>query len=182
MKKIVFAAAFLVLLNIVSFAQGPGTPTPKFPVTKTSTAVFVREKFDPLRDPKADLAAAVITATKTGKRIILDVGGEWCGWCVYMDKFFFQNPVLDKLRNDNYVWLKVNMGSENENTAFLSAYPEREGYPHLYVLDTDGKFLHSQDTSPLEAGKGYNLVKFTAFLKKWAPNAISGTTVAGGNG
>lgn len=158
-------------MNLTAFGQkviisGPAANKPD----KTAPAGFSREKFDPLRDPKADLALAVTTATKTGKRIILDVGGEWCGWCVYMDKFFFQNPELDKLRTDNYVWLKVNMGPENENTAFLSAYPEREGYPHLYVLDTDGKLLQSQDTSPLEAGKGYDLAKFTAFLRKWAPS------------
>ena len=90
-------------------------------------------------------------------------------WCVYMDRFFVENHALEKLREDNFVWLKINMGPENENKAFLSAYPEANGYPHLYVLDAAGKLLQSQDTSALEQGKGYNLIKFTEFLRTWSP-------------
>ena len=173
MKKLLLITAIAIAASLTAYAQKQVVKrppaVPKADVGKPAPTPLVREKFDPLRDPKADLAAAIITASKIGKRIILDVGGEWCGWCVYMDKFFFQNPEIDKLRNDNYVWVKVNMGPENENPAFLSVYPTREGYPHLYVLDSDGKLLHSQGTSPLEAGKGYDLVKFNAFLKKWRP-------------
>ena len=169
---LIFPAILLVSVAALGQKVNPKPVVAATPVVKKTVDTFPREKFDPLRDPKADLAAAVITATKENKRIILDVGGEWCGWCVYMDKFFYQNPALDKIRKDNYVWVKVNMGPENENPEFLSAYPEREGYPHLYVLDTDGKLLHSQDTAPLEAGKGYDLVKFTAFLKAWVPKKI----------
>ena len=180
MKNLLLITMIAIASVVAAYGQNkvvirtPAKPEPaKLAVLPPDPAQFTREKFDPLRDPKADLAAAVITATKENKRIILDVGGEWCGWCVYMDKFFYQNPALDKLRSDNYVWVKVNMSPENENTAFLSAYPERQGYPHLYVLETDGKLLHSQDTSPLEAGKGYDLVKFTAFLKAWLPKKAS---------
>lgn len=166
---LVFAA--LLLSNVGLFAQtvapakGPDTSD----VTTVYKTAFPREKFDPKRDPKADLQAAVIKASASGKRIILDVGGEWCGWCVYMDKYFLENPELAKLRDNNFVWIKINMSPENENKEFLSVYPEPMGYPHLYVLDEQGKLLHSQHTNVLEAGKGYNLQAFTEFLKKWAP-------------
>ena len=67
--------------------------------------------------------------------------------------------------------MKVNFSEENENKAFLAAYPEIKGYPHLFVLDADGKLLHSQFTGDLEKGKGYDRGKFFAFLKGWAPAA-----------
>ncbi len=175
MKKLLLITALAVAANLAVYGQKKEVKRPAAkpkvvkPTARPTTSPFVREKFDPLRDPKADLAAAIITATKEGKRIILDVGGEWCGWCVYMDKFFYQNQGLAKLRDDKYVWMKVNMSPENENTAFLSTYPEPSGYPHLYVLDENGNMIHSQDTSPLEAGKYYNLSKFTDFLRAWAP-------------
>ena len=35
------------------------------------------ETFDPKRDPAADLAAALAKAKAEGKRVIVDVGGEW---------------------------------------------------------------------------------------------------------
>ena len=36
-------------------------------------------RFDPARDAEGDINAAVAEAKRTGKRVILDVGGEWCG-------------------------------------------------------------------------------------------------------
>ena len=58
---------------------------------------------------------------------------------------------------------------ENKNEPLLSRYPQINGYPHLFVLERDGHFLHSQDTGQLEEGKSYNLAKFMAFLKEWSP-------------
>lgn len=162
--------SLILLANLVVFAQKAIDKDAGISdVTTVGRSSFPREKFDPKRDPKADLQEAVTKASSSGKRIILDVGGEWCGWCVYMDKYFLENPGLAKLRDDNFVWIKVNMSPENENKEFLAAYPEATAFPHLYVLDEAGKFLHSQETGSLESGKGYNLQAFTAFLKKWAP-------------
>lgn len=41
-------------------------------------------KFDPARDPAKDVAAAATTAQ--GKRVIVDVGGQWCAWCHILDR------------------------------------------------------------------------------------------------
>ena len=109
-------------------------------------------------------------ATAAHKRIILDVGGEWCGWCRYMDEFFTANPTLNRTRNKNYIWLKINYSEENENRQFLAAYPDIPGYPHLFVLDADGKLLQSQDTSTFECGPKYSADAILKFLNDWAPS------------
>jgi thiol:disulfide interchange protein len=137
--------------------------------TEKTSAPIQREKFDPARDPAADLAKAVEQATAENKRIILDIGGEWCVWCRYMDRFFVLNNALNSLKEKNFVWVKVNMSEENDNKAFLSAYPEIAGYPHFFILDEKGKLLQSQSTDVLESDKTYSLHKFTALFKLWAP-------------
>ncbi|MEP6848093.1 MAG: hypothetical protein ABI999_04500 [Acidobacteriota bacterium] len=58
---------------------------------------------------------------------------------------------------------------DNENNPFLAAYPEISGYPHLFILDSDGTLIHSQPTDALEQEKGYSFAKFTEFLKTWSP-------------
>ena len=171
MKNLVCVAAVVALLNIGSYCQDakPVVTAALSSSAKPQADPTIREKFDPTRDPKADLETAIAAAAKSGKRIILDVGGEWCGWCIYMDRFFVKNPTLSEIRDDNFVWVKVNMSEQNENRAFLSSYPEPRGYPHLYVLTKTGKLLHSHDTSDLENGKIYDLARFTRFLKTWSP-------------
>ena len=130
-------------------------------------------RFDPARDAAADVARAVSTASAQGKRVIVDVGGEWCTWCHIMDRFIEANADVRALIDAKYVWVKVNFSKENRNEALLSRWPKIAGYPHLFVLDANGKLLHSQDTSALESGKGYDHDRFIDLLKRWAPAASS---------
>ena len=129
------------------------------------------EKFDPARDAAADVAHALALAKAGGKRVIVDVGGEWCSWCHVLDRFVDSNADVRALLDARYVWVKVNYSRENRNTQLLARWPKIAGYPHLFVLDASGRLLHSQDTSLLESGKGYDRRKFIDMLKRWAPLA-----------
>lgn len=168
MKNTLFLFVLISMCSLTIFAQ---TNSPEKPVSsnKTAAELPVREKFDPTRNAAQDLADTISQTQKSGKRIVLDVGGEWCIWCRRMDIFILQNADLKKLVEENYVWLKINMSPENENKPFLAAYPSAPGYPHLYVLEKDGTLLKSKDTSELEEGKSYNLQKFTDFLQNYSP-------------
>jgi thioredoxin-related protein len=126
-------------------------------------------KYDPKANPKADFQTACARASKEGKHVLMDVGGEWCGWCHRMDKFLTDQPELAALLAKNYVLLKVNFSEENKNEAFLAQYPKVNGYPHLFVFDASGKLLKSKSTGELEEGKGYHLGRFLEFLEEYAP-------------
>ena len=127
------------------------------------------QKFDPARNAANDLDAALQLARATRRNVLVEIGGEWCTWCHIMDRFFAADTELKQLRDANFVWLKVNYSRENANEALLSRWPKVAGYPHLFVLDGDGRMLQSQDTSLLEAGKTYDAAKFRAFLAAWSP-------------
>ncbi len=167
MVKTTATIACLTLLLTVAGAQEQKKK--EFTQLDTAVVVAVETKFDPARNADQDIQNAIAEAKRTGKRIILDVGGEWCGWCHALDRFFDEHTDLATYRAKNYVWLKVNYSPENPNKAVLARYPAIKGYPHLFVLDEDGKLLQSQSTSPLEEGKSYNLDRMFGFLKKWAP-------------
>jgi thioredoxin-related protein len=127
------------------------------------------QRFDPARNPDDDLKAAIELAKNTNKRIILDIGGEWCIWCHRIDAFIHNTEEIKSLLEKNFIVLKINYSKENKNEKFLSQYPEIEGYPHFFVLDNQGKLLHSQNTGELEKDKDYDKVKFIEFLNKWKP-------------
>lgn len=77
-------------------------------------------------------------------------------------------PIAAVLARD-YVIMKVYDSNRDGNAEFLGAYPDFFAYPHLIVLDSDGKFLHSQDSEELESDRGYDGEAFVAFLEKWSP-------------
>lgn len=126
--------------------------------------------YDPARNPADDLTQAIVIAQKENKRIMLELGGDWCIWCKYMDDFYETHADVLQARVENYVLVKINVSEENENLEFLSQFPEAAGYPHIYILESDGTFLHSQNTVDLEDGAdSYVPEVFMAFLQQWAP-------------
>lgn len=152
----------------LSFALAVMLCAPIFAQNPAPAGLRPSSKFDPTRDPAQDLKAAIAQAKATNRRILLDVGGEWCVWCKYFDDFFEKNGTLRQYRDEHFVVVRVNFSKENENKAFLSQYPKVPGYPHLFVLASDGSLLHSQSTRELEEGRGYNLQAVSKFLRTWA--------------
>ncbi len=149
-------ALFCVCSTVL--AQGH-PPAPESPVLSS---------FDPSRDAAADIRAAVLEASRTNRRVLLDVGGEWCIWCRRLDTLYATHPDLSAFLAKHFVLVKVNYSKENKNEAVLSQYPKIPGYPHYFVLESNGTLLRSQDTGALEAGKGHDPAKVMAFLKEWA--------------
>lgn len=153
-------ALLLVLAASAMAKRGQKAALPAVPKAAAS--------YDETRDPAKDLQNAIAVASKTNKRILLEVGGDWCVYCNIMDQTFESHPQLQKVRDTNYVTLKVNYSKENPNQAFLSQYPKIADYPHFFVLDSNGTFLYSQPTHPFEHGRKYNVGKIEAFLNKWS--------------
>ena len=156
--KIVLVAAMLCVYAGALAGQTQGAPPEQ------------REKFDPSRDAAKDIQSALHQAHASGRRVILDVGGEWCIWCRRLDSLFASHPEIEEFRRAHFVTVKVNWSPENKNEQVLSHYPKVAGYPHLFVLESDGTLLKSQDTGELEKGKGHDPDKVMAFLRKWAPS------------
>ncbi|MES3003908.1 MAG: thioredoxin family protein [Pseudomonadota bacterium] len=139
-----------------------------FGIASALFAADLPAKFDPNRDAAKDVAAATAQAKAQGKRVMVDVGGEWCSWCHILDKFIDDNADVKSLVESKFVWVKVNWSLQNKNEALLAKWPKIKGYPHLIVLDANGKMLQSQNTGELEAEKSYDKAKMMAFLREAA--------------
>jgi len=108
-------------------------------------------------------------AKRTGKRVLIQVGGDWASWCHTMDHFFADHKDLSDLRDKNFITVAVNFSRENQNREVLSRYPKiTAGYPHFFVEEADGTFLLSQPTGALEEGESYDPEKIKGFLLHWA--------------
>jgi thiol:disulfide interchange protein len=162
-----FLTMFLLATSFLVFGHHATPQVAKAKIVKTDYVPVA--DYDPNRDAAADVKAAIDEAGRSNKRVLLEVGGKWCSWCSILDKYFAQNADILKLRDDNYVTVKINMSPENENKPLLAEYPQIAAYPHLFVVGPDGKLLQSQSTGELESGRSYDHGKMLEFLKKWAP-------------
>ncbi|MEO6977919.1 MAG: thioredoxin family protein, partial [Mucilaginibacter sp.] len=166
MKKLLFIAAFITI-GFAAHAQIPGTANP---VKLTDTAKF----YHPNADAKADIANAVKQAAAQHKNVLLQIGGNWCIWCIRFNDLVTHDPELDKYARANYVIVHVNYSPENENEKLLAelGYPQRFGFPVFIVLDDKGNRLHTQNSGYLEEGKGHSKEKVMEFFKNWSPEAL----------
>jgi thiol:disulfide interchange protein len=130
--------------------------------------------YNPAADAKKDLALAVQTAKEQNKHVLVQVGGNWCSWCVKLHGFFESNTGIDSILKADYVLVRINYSPENKNPGILASlgYPQRFGFPVLLILDQNGQRLHTQDTGYLELDKGYDPEKVRRFLLGWNVAAV----------
>jgi thioredoxin-related protein len=123
---------------------------------------------------KTDLNAALDKADKEGKHVLIQVGGNWCKWCIKFHEFIKNDSQIDSLINADYVYILINYSKENRNLEMMKQleYPQRFGFPVLVVLDAKGNRLHTQDSGFLESGDGYSKDKILTFLKCWNSKAL----------
>jgi thioredoxin-related protein len=130
--------------------------------------------YNPYANVEKDIAVAVAKAKKENKHVMIQVGGNWCIWCYKFNAFTMTDSTLKQMIESNYVVYHLNYSKENKNLAYLSKLgnPQRFGFPVMVILDAEGKQLHTQDSSLLEKGNGYDEEKVKSFLQQWSPAAL----------
>lgn len=123
--------------------------------------------YDPAIDGQMQIARAQLEAQRTKKKLLLIIGGKWCGWCRVLDQTFQLNPATSELRDKIFIALHINVSEENSNECALRAYPKATGFPFIYVLDATGTLIGTEDTIDWESGDGYDPKRIESFLKKW---------------
>lgn len=123
--------------------------------------------YDPQRDAFKDAHAAIANARASQRRIIVEVGGNWCAWCHRLDKFIRSDAEIYQALHRHFVILKINVSDENKNRKFLSAFPKPYGYPHMYVTESNGSIIYSKDTGEFLKNGRYAKENFLAFINQW---------------
>ena len=138
--------------------------------------------YDNKADGTAEIAAAVAQARRDHKRVLLQFGANWCGWCHKLhDLFEKDRPIARKLLYE-YVLVLVDVeevDGKQHNADVIERYgkPTKHGLPVLVVLDDQGKPLVTQETASLEEGDHHHPGRVLAFLEKWQAKPVSADRV-----
>ncbi|MGC1782563.1 MAG: thioredoxin family protein [Acidobacteriaceae bacterium] len=151
MKKI------LVLLAVISLT----------PLTALAQAAHI---YPDVSSAKTDIAKALVQAKQEHKRVILDFGGDWCPDCQVLN-IYYHKPENQKLLDENYVLVFVNIGHMDANTDIAAKYgvPIAKGVPALAVLKANGTVLYSQKQGQFNKMRHMEESSVTDFLKEWKP-------------
>ena len=154
---------------------GHGTADLSNEISRHVPGFYSVPQYDERRDPAVDLAMTTKTAQETQKRILIQVGGDWCNWCGRLSETLVQSAEVRSLLEEKFLIMKVASQTEYSEP-FLADYPRINSYPHMFVLSAKGELLHSQDMEELEQGEGYDEDALLEFLEAWVLGAGSGVT------
>ena len=153
MHKIIFLVLVCTVISVHAFDME------KLPIQSTT--------YDKKRNPHEDLALSMAKAKKSGKKILMVVGGEWCKWCGQLDNFLDDHEAVTKEFYTSFEVLRVYYGKgiSKEGKSLLIQFPAPKGTPHFYILDSKAKLLKSIDTGKFERGYSYHKKKFMKFIE-----------------
>ncbi len=117
---------------------------------------------------------AIEEAQASGRKVVCQVGGNWCPWCLRFADFITHDKEIADLIAKHYVYIHVNTSKANKNKEALVRLgnPGRFGYPVFVILDHDGSVLHIQSSAYLEQDKSYDRKKVLEFFANWTDEAI----------
>lgn len=154
----------------------PATPAPPAPsVAQAPTPPkAVPPVYDETADARKDIAAALARAKKENRRVLIQWGANWCGWCKLLHaKLQTDKDLRRKLRYE-YDVVTVDVARFDKHMDIAAGYAAElkgNGIPYLTILDADGKVLANQETGSLEAKaangeNGHETAKLIEFLTK----------------
>jgi thioredoxin-related protein len=134
--------------------------------------------YDPTANAENDLKNCVKKAQQENKHVLVQIGGNWCKWCIEFNRFCNADTQIDSLLKADFIVYHLNYSKENKNEKTLESFgfPQRFGFPVFIVLDEKGNKIHTQNSSYLEEKESYSKSKVMEFLKQWNRKSLAAET------
>lgn len=144
------------------------TPLP-LPYSETATPAQVNAQID----------AAFVRAKATNKRVVIDLGGNWCSWC-RMLAGVMELPDAKPFMDAHFEVVPVHVssvkGKTDRNGQVLKRFgiKEPDGYPFLVIAEPNGKVLvRSSDVTDDNHHTPQTMLDWIAQYAVQAPAAVS---------
>ena len=161
MKSLLASSVIIVSLGLssISVAQEQTDTKPATQELKEKT-IQKQQKKQPkdIYDEKADaqklINDALAKAMKENRRVLIQWGANWCGWCHLLHDTFEKDKDVRKKLLYEYDLVLIDVGRFDKNLDIAEEYkadPKANGLPFLTILDADGQVIANQETGSLES-------------------------------
>lgn len=171
--RLLLVVALLAPLPFLSAFDGPAAKDGKAPARQ-------EQVYDEAADAKAQIEAAVARAKSENKRVLVQWGANWCGWCKLLHATLKKDSGLARKLMYEYEVVRVDVGRFDKNTELAKSLGvELASIPRLTVLDGDGKAIAQSDTGEFETKDpaGHDAKKLLAFLETHQAKALEAEAV-----
>lgn len=125
--------------------------------------------YDETADAPRQVAAAKARAKAKGKRLLIDLGGNWCADCRILAGVL-ELPELKAFLQRHYEVVTVDVGRFNKNQQVFQAYgvEKLQGVPALLVIDArSGKLLNKERLFALADARHMTPQALADWLAQW---------------
>ena len=142
MKKVALAFLFLAAPALAA------VPAPRPSISSlTQLPIVTMQVYDEKAYADAAVARAFARAKTSGKRVLLDLGGNWCPDCIVLFNFM-KLPEIRRFVDTHYEVVEVDVGRFNRNLhipAKLGFTEKLRGVPAVLVFTPDRKLVNRGD-------------------------------------
>jgi thiol:disulfide interchange protein len=165
MKKRILAAM------LFATSAWAATPALKSPIaTMEQLPVVLMQPYDEHANADAAVAAAFARAKKTHRRVLIDLGGNWCVDCIVLANFV-EMPAIKRFVTAHYEWVAVDVGRFDRNLQIPGHYGLTKrlvGVPTLLIVTPDGKQLNQNDVFAVSEARSMTPQALADYLAKYA--------------
>lgn len=177
----------LMLVSVVGVLAGAVSAQDATPAQKVVVTEQEGKTPEPIYDESADgaeqIKEALARAKKENRRVLIQWGGNWCGWCIKLHNLCRDNPELRRKLLYEYDVVHIDIGRGDKHADLVEKYGATldQGVPYLTILDAEGRPLANQETGALEnepgSAESHNVEKVLAFLTKHQAEYRSATAI-----
>jgi thiol:disulfide interchange protein len=135
----------LVLLAMLAALPALAATAPKPSIASLQQLpVVTLQPYDEAANADAQVAAAFARARKSHKRVLIDLGGNWCVDCLVLTNFV-RLPEMHSFVEAHYEVVLVDVGRFNRNLQIPARFgitKRLEGVPALLIATPDGRLVN----------------------------------------
>ena len=125
--------------------------------------------YDESADAREQIAEALKKAKKENRRVLLQWGANWCGWCHALHNTMKNDPKVARKLLYEYDVVLVDVGDDGKKNRDLAKEygATLASFPYLTILDADGEVVLNSQTEPFEVSggaMGHDPAKLVEFL------------------
>lgn len=171
--RTIVARGVAIAISASAWALGPGiacsAPAPAVSITSLrQLPTPLPYPFDPRADAEAQVAAGAAKARASGKLLLIELGGDWCGDCRILAAVM-RLPEVAAFVDKHYVVVPVDVGRIDRNLQIARRYGVKrvEGVPALLVVDGRGRLVDAGHVAALADARSMAPQALADWLARW---------------